>query len=171
MRCRFYHFFAASALIFIVGCGAGKTLKKKPPEMKLKPSPQEMKLKTSFVDFSEEEPTVNVPEKIRKTFQEKLNHLLYNEGAFQEGSDLKIKYRFVWYDPGNQFSRWFWGGLRNTGKGSLMVEAKYFDAAGEELAIIKVEGKIQSGFLGGPFDYALEKAAKKIVEYTKQNFQ
>lgn len=171
MRCRFYHFFAASALIFIVGCGAGKTLKKKPPEMKLKPSPQEMKLKTSFVDFSEEEPTVNVPEKIRKTFQEKLNHLLYDEGAFQKGSDLKIKYRFICYDPGNKISRWLWGLLRNTGEGSLMVEAKYFDAAGKELTIIKVEGKIKSGFLGGPFDHALEKAAKEIVEYTKQNFQ
>jgi hypothetical protein len=151
-----------TVLLFIVSCGAGKTLVIKPPQMKLK---------TSFVDFSEEAPTINVPEKIRKTFEEKLNHLLYGDGTFQKGSDLKIKYRFIIYDPGNQFSRWFWGGIGDAGEGSLTLEAMYFDATGKELSTIEVEGRIKSGAFGGSFDYALERAAKEIVEYTKQNFQ
>jgi len=151
-----------TVLVFLAGCGAGKTLVMKPPEMKVR---------VSSVDISEEIPTVNVPEDVRTKFQEKLNHLLYKEGTFKKGSDLKIKYRFIQYDPGNQFTRWFSGGIGNAGEGSLTIEVKYFDATGKELSTIHTEGKIQSGFFGGSFDFALEKAAREIVEYTKNSFQ
>jgi hypothetical protein len=147
---------------FLVGCGAGKTLVMKPPATKVK---------VSSVDFSEEGSTVNVPEKIRRTFQEKLSKVLFKEGTFQKGSDLEIVYRFIQYDPGNQFTRWFWGGIGNAGEGTLTIEAKFFDAHDKELSVIQVEGKIGSGFFGGSFDLALEKAANEIVEYLQQHYQ
>lgn len=84
---------------------------------------------------------------------------------------MTIRYRFVQYNAGNQFTRWFWGGIGNAGEGTLTVEAKYFDSQGKEICVIQSEGKIGSGFFGGSFDYAMDKAAKEIVEYTKANFK
>ncbi|HSK29843.1 MAG TPA: hypothetical protein VLA17_07755, partial [Candidatus Limnocylindria bacterium] len=62
-------------------------------------------------------------------------------------------------------------GIGNTGEGSLTVEAKFFDNADKELATIQAEGRIGSGFFGGDFSFALDKAAEKIAEYTKINFK
>lgn len=60
-------------------------------------------------------------------------------------------------------------GLGNAGEGSLTIEATYVDAEGTELATIHAEGKISSGFFGGDFTLAIEKAAKEIADYTTQN--
>jgi len=149
-------------IVALVGCGAGKTLVMKPAEISLQ---------VSSIDVIEGNSAIDVPEDVRKAFQERLNKLLYEEGNFQRGPDLKIKYRFVQYNPGNQFTRWFWGGIGNAGEGSMTIEAKYFDTADKELATIQAEGKIGSGFFGGSFDFAVEKAAREIAEYTKQNFK
>jgi len=97
--------------------------------------------------------------------------LLYKEGAFQKGSELTIRYRFVQFDAGSQFTRWFLGGIGNSGEGSLTIEAKYFDMAGKELSVIQTEGRIGSGFFGGDFSFALQKAAEEIADYTKINFK
>ncbi len=148
--------------LVLAGCGAGRALVIKPPEMKLR---------AASVDASEGNSPVSVPADVKSTFLEKLNHFLYEEGAFQRGSDLKIQYRFIQYDPGSQFVRWFWGGIGNAGEGSLTVEAKYFDNSGKELATIQAEGRISSGFFGGDFSFAVEKAAEKIAEYTQVNFK
>jgi hypothetical protein len=157
-----HSFLLIPIFLFLVGCGAGKTLVIKPPESKTI---------ISSVDFSEGVSTVNVPEEIREKFKQKLTHMLFKEGHFQKGSDIEIKYRFIQYDPGNQFSRWFWGGIGNAGEGTLTIEAKFFNPNGKELSVIQSEGKISSGFFGGSFDLALEKAAEEVVEHIKQNYQ
>ncbi len=155
-------YFLLIGLMFLVGCGAGKTLVMAPPDTKLR---------VTSVELTEGKSTVNVPDKVKTTFYDKLQKLLYEDGAFQKGSDLKLQYRFVQFNPGNQFTRWLWGGIGNAGEGSLTVEVKYFDATGKELATIQSEGKIGSGVFGGSLNFAIDKAAKEIAEYTKQNFR
>jgi len=149
-------------IIILVGCGAGKT-------MVLKPS--ETKMHVSTVDAFEGDSTVNIPEEAKSVFREKLNKLLYKSEGFQKGNELKIRYRFIQYNPGSQFTRYMWGGLGNMGEGTLTIEAKYLDTNDKEIATIQSEGKIGSGVFGGSFNYAIEKCAKEIAEYTKQNFK
>ena len=99
-----------------------------------------------------------------------LERRLYEESGFEKGSELRIRYRFVQFDPGNQFARWFWGGLGNTGEGSLSIEAKFVDSSGAEIATIQAQGSINSGFFGGSFELAIDKAAQEIAEYTVANY-
>jgi hypothetical protein len=111
-----------------------------------------------------------VPEEVMKTWETKLDEFLYKEGGYKKGPGLTITYRFLQYNPGDQFSRWFWGGIGNAGQGSLTVDAMYTDSSGQQLGKIQCEGVISSGFFGGDFSFAVEKAANEIAEYTKKNF-
>jgi hypothetical protein len=56
-----------------------------------------------------------------------------------------------------------WGGLGSAGKGTLTVEAKYFDTAEQEIAGKHAEGEISSGAFGGDFDFAIKKCAMEIA--------
>lgn len=148
--------------VFVNGCGAGRTLVIKPSDIKVR---------VSSITVSESNSPVAVPAEVKSAFQQKLEEFLYGEGGFQKGGELNIRYRFIQFDPGNQFTRWFWGGIGNAGEGSLTVEAKYFDSANTELSTIQAEGRIGSGFFGGDFSFAVEKAAEKVAEYTKVNYR
>lgn len=151
-----------SMIIFLAGCGAGKTMVYKPVDTAVR---------FASVEVSEVGSTVTVPDDAKVMFREKLAQFLYEEGGFQKGRELEIRYRFIQFNPGSQFTRWFWGGLGSAGEGTLTVEAKYFDGAQKELAVIQSEGKIGSGAFGGSFNFAVEKCAKEIAEYTKKNFK
>jgi hypothetical protein len=151
-----------SVLVFCVGCGVGRNLVVKPPETKVR---------AASATASEANSSVSVPTEVKSEFQTKLDKYLYDEGAFKKGSELKIKYRFIQYEPGSQFSRWFLGGIGNAGEGSLMIEAKFFDSGDQELATIQTEGRIGSGFFGGSYSQALDKAAEKVAEFAKTNFR
>jgi len=146
-------------LFIITACGVGKTLVLEPPE-------ENYRVKS--VEIVEKKPTVKVPENLRKKFKKDLAKLIYQK--FQEGPELKIEYAFVQFNPGSRFTRWFWGGLGNAGEGSLTVRAAFYDSKGNTLSVIHIEGKIQSGFFGGSFDEALEKAARELAHYTIYNF-
>ena len=50
------------------------------------------------------------------------------------------------------------------GEGSLTIESKFYDSADKELSTIQTEGRIGSGFFGGSYGEALDKAAEKIAE-------
>jgi len=63
------------------------------------------------------------------------------------------------------------GGLGNMGEGSLTIETKFYDSADKELATIQTEGRIGSGFFGGSYGEALDKAAEKIAEFARTNFR
>ena len=145
----------------LIGCGAGKTLVMEPPTSKKS---------VSSVQIVRGESTVEVPEEVLKTLETKLSEFLYKEGGYTNGPGLTITYRFLQYNPGSQFSRWFWGGIGNAGQGSLTVEATYTDSSNQQLCKIQCEGVISSGAFGGDFSYAVEKAANEISEYTKNNF-
>ena len=151
------------ALGALTGCGAGRAMIIQPPETKLR---------ASSAEFSEGKSPVSVPVEVKSALQGKLSEFLYAEGnGFKKGSELKIVYRFIQYDPGSQLTRWFWGGIGNAGEGSLTIETKYFDGANKELATIHTEGRIGSGFFGGDFNFAIEKAAEKMAEYAINNFK
>lgn len=140
------------------GCGAGKTMVMKPPETAAK---------FSAVEVTEGQSTVNVPQEVRDSFQAKLSKLLYEEGGFTRGPGLTIRYQFIQYNPGNQFTRWFWGGIGNAGEGTMTVEATFLNGD-QELAKIQSEGKISSGAFGGSFDFAAQKAANEVAEFAKR---
>lgn len=163
-RCygQMHQYVVIAGLVLLMGCGAAKTLVMAPPATKIQ---------VAAVEVAEGSSTVNVPDDIKKAFHDKLTQLLYEEeGGFRRGTELKVRYRFIQYNPGSQFTRWFWGGIGNAGEGSMTVEAKYFDSTDQELASIQAEGKIGSGAFGGSFNFAVEKTAEEIAVYTKQSF-
>ncbi len=147
-------------ILLLAGCGVGKT-------MVLKRPPTDTKV--SSVEVAEDAATVKVPQEVSATFASNLKRLLCAEKAVK-AADLKLTYRIIQFDPGNQAARWFWGGIGNAGEGSMTVEAKYLDNVGREIASIQTEGKIGSGFFGGSFESAIARAAEKIAEYTNENF-
>jgi hypothetical protein len=150
------------ALTFLFsGCGAGRTMVL---------APQERPVKFTAAEIIEEKATVNVPSEVNASFQANLARLLYEEGGFSKGPGLKIKYRFIQFNPGSQFTRWFWGGIGSAGKGTMTVEARFLDSNDKELAKIQSEGEITSGAFGGSFDFAVKKAAQEVAEYAK-NFR
>jgi len=73
-------------------------------------------------------------------------------------------------NPGDRLSRWFWGGIGNAGEGMVVVQVRYIDVVGKELARTQVEGRIGSGFFGGSLDDAITKAGEDIVGFTVANF-
>lgn len=144
------------------GCGVGRNLVVKAPDAKVR---------AASVDFMEANSPVSVPADLKSELQGKLTQYLYQDGGFQRGSELKIRYRFIQYEPGNQFTRWFFGGIGNAGEGSLTIEAKFLDSGDKELATVHTEGRIGSGFFGGSYSEVVDKAAEKIAEYAKTNFR
>jgi hypothetical protein len=155
------HLATIAALLMLGGCGSGRTLVVDTPQRAMV---------ASSVAIERTTHAVQVPAEMEQEFEKNLRSRLYEKAGFQEGNELHIRYRFVQFDPGNQFSRWFWGGLGNTGEGSLTIEAKFTDASGSELSTIQAQGTINSGFFGGSFGLALDKAAQEIAEYTTANY-
>jgi len=144
-------------------CGVGTTRVVQPPQHLHRPT---------SLEVVEGDSPVPVPPGVKKDFDEHLRNLLFDEDdPFKQGKELKLVYRFVQFQPGNQFARWFLKGLGNAGEGSLTVEAKYLDPAGNEVSSILAGGKIGSGIFGGFYDLAVQKSAGEIAVYTKQNFR
>lgn len=113
----------------------------------------------------------HIPQEVKDTFEKALKKKLYNDSGYKHGDDLAVVYRFLQCDEGSRLSRWFWGGLGNSGESSLTVEAKFVDKSGKELGKINAEGKIGSGFFGGSFDNAVEQASEHLAEYIVKNFK
>ncbi len=150
-------------LVFLVGCGAGKL-------MVLEPSGTEH-LKISSVNIKEEQPTVKISDEDREKFRQALKEVLESKCGLKvtnDTPDLVVDYRIIQYNPGSRTARWFWGGVGNAGEGSITVDVAFFSSDGKKLGHIQAEGKIQSGFFGGSFSYAIHKAAEQIGDYIKQ---
>ncbi|RQR23995.1 hypothetical protein DIE23_34375 [Burkholderia sp. Bp9143] len=124
----------------------------------------------SGVALVESGSTATVPSEVTEKFRSVVEKGLYENDTFTRGNDLRIVYTIVSDDPGNQFERWFWGGLGYAGEGSLVIIVRYLDATDTELAKTEVEGRVSSGFFGGSFDEAVTKAGEDIVKFTIQNF-
>ncbi|HTM07489.1 MAG TPA: DUF4410 domain-containing protein [Verrucomicrobiae bacterium] len=154
--------FVFTALALSAGCGVGRNMVLQSPQTRIR---------AASATVAESNSTVSVPAEVKSDFQSRLDKYLYGEGGFQRGQELRVRYRFIQYEPGSQFGRWFMGGLGNMGEGSLTIETKFYDSADKELATIQTEGRIGSGFFGGSYGEALDKAAEKIAEFARTNFR
>ena len=144
-------------LLLFTGCGVEGVAVVRPPENKIAVSSVEVEEGNSTLTFARGF--------MDREFGEKLRRFLYEDGAFREGPELKIRYRF--FHQGDLES-WLFGGR----SGSAIVEAKYLSALNKELATIQVEaGKTDARGFGKGFIGDLERAAREIAEYTKQNFR
>ncbi len=146
----------------LAACGAGKT-------MVMEPGTEAVK--ASSVALREGASTVNCPPSVVALFRSRLEAQLYKPGGFTQGDDVSLTYQFVQYNPGDQFTRWFFGGLGNAGEGSITVQAVFADKSGKQLSKIMSEGKIGSGAFGGSMDFAIQKAAEEIAQYTLTTFK
>lgn len=154
-------FTIAIACVAGAGCASGKTYVTQPPATKIV---------AASVTAEEGAATVTVPDEPRLHFKSALDEQLYRqEVAFAKGTDLTIKWQFVQYDEGSRAKRYFIG--FGAGKGSLAIQAKFYDGSGKELATIQSEGEISMGAFGGSFDSAIEKCAEEIATYARQNFR
>ena len=120
--------------------------------------------------ISEGDSPVPVPGEVRDQLRGVLEKGLYESKAFARGIALTVIYTFVSHDPGNQFARWFWGGIGNAGEGTLTVHVRYLNAEQRELASTQVEGRIGSGFFGGSFREAVTRLGEDVVKFTIANF-
>ncbi len=118
----------------------------------------------------ERDSTVDVPLEEKADFSAELTTQLAKEG-FAAGDGLKITYRFIQYDRGQQSARWALGGLGGVGQGKLIVEATFTNMAGESLGKISAEGQISAGAAGGSFAHARARAADEIAEYAGKHFR
>jgi hypothetical protein len=146
-------------LMLLAGCGAGRTMVLAPPETSAK---------FSSAELYEDKAAVSVPSDVSTSFQAKLGQLLYGSDGFTRGPGLKIRYRFIQFNPGNQFTRWFWGETVYAGRGSMTVEVRFFDSSDRELAKIQSTGEVASGAFGGSFGIAVQKTAKDVAGYAKR---
>lgn len=149
--------------LLLAACGTGRTLVMESPERK----------SFSGATLTRSDDTVAVPDEVREQFVNKMRELLYGTkeapGPFKESAGLTIRVKVVQFDSGNQFARWFWGGIGNSGEGSMHVVADYMEGD-KKLAQTQVEGRIGSGFLGGSMSEAVDKAAQEIANYAITNF-
>ena len=144
----------------IAACGAGKTMVMEPgAEM----------IKVASVELHEGKSMVNCPPAVVAQFRSKLEAQLCKPGGFVQGDDLNPTYQFIQYNPGDQFTRWFFGGIGNAGESSITVQALYTDQGGRQVGKIMSEGKIGSGAFGGSMD--LERAADEVAQYTLTTFK
>jgi hypothetical protein len=148
------------ALAALASCGAGRT-------MILQPAVREYR--TAGFTLQHSDSTAAVPAEVVSRFESKVRERAGKSGMISSG-ELLLRYRFIQFEEGDQFQRWFWGGIGNAGEGSLTCEVLYLDPHGAELAKIQCEGRIGSGFFGGTLNEALDRMAQEVAEYTVQHF-
>ncbi len=153
--------YALTLIILLSACGTSKTLVLEPVDTVNR---------YTQVNLMEVDSTVAAPAEVSERLQSVIEKGLFDEGPFIQGDQLTIVYRFISHDPGNQFARWFWGGIGNAGEGSITILVNFLDEEGDELAKTQVEGRIGSGFFGGSFNEAITRTGEDIVKFTIDNF-
>jgi hypothetical protein len=133
-------------------------------------APTAQPVKVSAITLMEGKATVSCPPEIMSELHEKLTAKLYKPGAFGKGSNVKVAYRVVDYNAGDD-SRWSFGSVTGQAKGSVTVETVYLDKSGRELGKIRSEGKVGSSLLGKSMDDAVEHVADEVALYTTKTFK
>jgi hypothetical protein len=155
---------AALACLFLAACGTGRT-------MVMEPTTEQKVFESA--KFERATDSVEVPEELRAMFVEELRRNFFGAdgkpGPFKEGEGLTVRVKVVQFEGGNQFQRWFFGGIGNQGEASLQLLTEFFDGE-RKLANIQTEGRIGSGVFGGSVKSAVEKAVAEISDYAVSNF-
>lgn len=153
--------------MILVGCGAGRTMVMEAPA-------ERRTFESATVEDAKD--SVTMPEEFRTRLTAKVKEGLYGDaekpGSFKsaDAGGLTIRLKVVQFDSGNQFQRWFFGGIGNQGEASMHVLADFYEGD-KKLAHIQTEGRIGSGAFGGSVNSAVDKAAAEIVEYAAANFR
>ena len=153
--------FVAAVGLALAACGMAQTTVVTPPTETMK---------VASITLMEAKPTVAVPPEVMSELHEKLTAKLYRPGAFGKGPSVKLAYRVVDYSAGDE-SRWSFGSMTGQAKGSVTVEAIYFDKRGHELGKIRSEGKVGSSLFGKSMDDAVEHVADEVASYTTKTFK
>ena len=152
-----------SLCMFLAACGAGSTTVMDPYT-----GPAYNASGAALLQMGS---NVEVPDEIKEEFKKSMQKEFFEKGVFEEGTALKVEYTFVQFEAGNRFSRWFWGGIGNSGEASLTVQIDFKKPDNSSLSTINVTGKIGSGFFGGSVSSALDKAAEEAATYAAANFR
>src|SRR5690242_15253036 len=134
-------------------------------------APTAQPVKVSAITLMEGKATVAVPPEVMSELHEKLTAKLYRPGAFGKGPSVKLAYRVVDFNAGDESSRWSFGSMTGQAKGSVTVEAVYLDKRGHELGKIRSESKVGSSLLGKSMDDAVEHVADEVASYTTKTFR
>ena len=145
--------------LFVAACATGTTKVEQPVTAKHS---------MTSVTFVKELDTVTVPDDVLAHFDKRLREYLHEEGPFEDGDQLTVKYRFTQFDQGNRALRYMIG--FGAGKGTMTIDVGFYDPQGVKLADIDVGGELSVGFFGGDIDEAVSKAAKEVAEYTTITF-
>lgn len=153
---------AAFLALLVAACGAGHTIVVSAPAAPVK---------FETVSLIYEEATVKVPDATTAKMKQTLEQRFFSgkTAKFHPGNDLVIKWGFIGYDPGSQFTRWFIG--FGAGEAKMVVKADFFDAQGNKLASIQADGSVSGGFFGGSSDDGLNQVADQIAKYAEVNFR
>jgi hypothetical protein len=160
-----FSLFSLVALSFLLSaCGSGKTMVLE--SMCIQEQKRSLRIER-------DQNTAPVELEIANRFENSLSFKLFEEHKMLQGNDIVLKYRFIQYNEGSRFGRWMFGGLGNTGEGSLTVEVRFLDMTqgGKEIGRIHSEGKIGSGFFGGSIDNAIDCVTHEVTEYTLRAFK
>lgn len=134
----------------------------------------------SSVEIVGADPRDQVPDKVSKNFQQRLDKALYENGRyspgpFVRGNELKMVYTIVQYTKGVWYKRWwfggeFWHGTHTPGRGSLGVQVQYLTPQGKELSRIQVEAIIGDQLYPERYQEAINWTVQDIVDYTSKTF-
>lgn len=159
--------FVVAIVFTLVGCGtSGLIIVKSPPNGIAR---------GNIIQVNEIKSTTPIPEPACEKIRDILIGKLEKTGAFEavlkNGGKIIMDINIKSFDAGNQFERWFWGGLGDFGEGKIVLETVYTDAAtNNEAAKIITEGTINCGVFGGSIDTAYSNAIQAIVKYTVEQF-
>lgn len=133
--------------------------------------PNRSAVKAEGVQLVYDDSVMGVPQEAVDKVKRYMQDRFFGEGAaFTRGNEMTVRYGFVGFDEGSQFSRWFFGGLGD-GKATMVIQAEFVDQNGNVLAKVQSEGELSAGFFGGDSDSAIKKAVGEIGDYAETNFQ
>ena len=120
--------------------------------------------------------TIPCDDEVKEQFEAEIREGL-SEMNMRQGNDLIIAYRCVQCEEGNRFVRCLsgvqyisWFVPSGAGEAELTMEVIFKDKNKKELSKIYVSGKNSSGFFKGSFNYAVDKAAKQVIQYVSHHF-
>lgn len=152
------------AFVFVTalaGCGSARTVVVEPVKSAVR---------YATLTVVADTPTVEVAPSDVSDFEATLRKGLYDSGKFAQGDELRLVYAVVSLNPGDQLQRWYTAGIGHRGEGSLVIQVRYLDKAGREVARTQIQGSVSSGLLGGSIGDALDRAAQDVVTFTVASF-
>ena len=156
-----------AVVMTVSGCGASGL-------MIIKSTPIGIE-EVSVIQVNEIKSDVYIPEKACEQIRDIVINKLEKTSAFKSVSKnsgkIVLDIKIISFDGGDQFARWFFGGIGDFGEGKIILETAYSNVASKnEIGKIRTEGSIKFGLFGGSVKTAYSNAVDEIVRYTVDHF-